>query len=73
MSASRQSAAKPRLRNGIIRRGSTWSYVIRVTDQRGVSKPKWVGGFPTEAEAKRARDAARGASELVDSSSIATR
>ncbi|WP_408618264.1 Arm DNA-binding domain-containing protein [Jiangella endophytica] len=41
-------------------RGSTWSYVIRVTDPRtGLSKPKWVGGFATEAEAKAARDEAR--------------
>jgi len=49
----------PRLRNGVIRRGATWSYVIRVTDSGGVSKPRWVGGFPTEAAAKRARDEAR--------------
>lgn len=73
MTMSRQLAAKPRLRNGIIRRGSTWSYVIRVTDQRGVSKPKWVGGFPTEAEAKRARDVARGAAtrgEFVDRNKV---
>ena len=47
------------LRDGVIRRGKSWSYVIRVTDSRGVSKPKWVGGFPTEAAAKEARDAAR--------------
>jgi integrase len=47
------------LRDGVIRRGKTWSYVIRVTDSRGVSKPKWVGGFPTEASAKKARDSAR--------------
>lgn len=73
MTATRPPSAKPRLRNGIIRRGSTWSYVIRVTDQRGVSKPKWVGGFPTEAEAKRARDAARGAAtrgEFVDRNKV---
>lgn len=53
------SAPAPRLRNGVIRRGTTWSYVIRVTDGRGVSKPRWVGGFPSEAAAKRARDEAR--------------
>ncbi len=51
--------ATPKLRNGVIRRGKTWSYVIRVTDARGVSKPRWVGGFATEAAAKRARDEAR--------------
>ena len=66
MSAERRPATKPRLRNGIIRRGSTWSYVIRVTDQQGVSKPKWVGGFATEAEAKRARDVARSAASRGD-------
>ena len=53
------SGSAPRLRNGVIRRGKTWSYVIRVTDVRGVSKPRWVGGFSTEVAAKRARDEAR--------------
>lgn len=56
---SSEPKAAPRLRNGVIRRGKTWSYVIRVTDARGVSKPRWVGGFATEAAAKRARDEAR--------------
>lgn len=50
---------RPRLRDGVIRRGNTWSYVIRVTDSQGVSKPRWVGGFPTEGAAKAARDKAR--------------
>ena len=50
----------PRLRGGVIKRGSTWSYVIRVTDPAtGVSRPRWVGGFRTEDEAKTARDEAR--------------
>lgn len=48
-----------RLRDGVIRRGKTWSYVIRVTDPSGVSKPRWVGGFASEDEAKAARDDAR--------------
>jgi integrase len=48
-----------RLRDGVIRRGETWSYVIRVTDASGVSKPRWVGGFASEDEAKAARDEAR--------------
>lgn len=52
-------SSAPRLRDGVIRRGSTWSYVIRVTDTRGVSKPRWVGGFGSEDEAKAARDRAR--------------
>ena len=50
----------PKLRDGVIKRGGSWSYVIRVADPAtGVSKPKWVGGFQTEEEAKAARDEAR--------------
>jgi integrase len=50
----------PKLRDGVIKRGGSWSYVIRVPDPAtGVSKPKWVGGFRTEEEAKAARDEAR--------------
>jgi integrase len=50
----------PRLRDGVIRRGGSWSYVIRVPDPAtGVTKPKWVGGFETEQDAKAARDQAR--------------
>jgi hypothetical protein len=50
----------PRLRDGVMKRGNTWSYVIRVKDpETGISKPKWVGGFATEEEAKAARDQAR--------------
>jgi hypothetical protein len=50
----------PRLRDGVMKRGSTWSYVIRVKDpETGISKPRWVGGFATEQEAKAARDEAR--------------
>ena len=49
-----------KLRDGVMKRGKTWSYVIRVPDpETGVSKPKWVGGFATEDEAKAARDEAR--------------
>ena len=48
------------VRDGITRRGSTWSYVVRVPDPAtGRSKPRWVGGFPTEVAAKAARDEAR--------------
>jgi integrase len=54
----RQNAA--RLRDGVMKRGQTWSYVIRVKDpETGISKPKWVGGFATEQAAKAARDQAR--------------
>jgi integrase len=50
----------PKLRDGVIKRGGSWSYVIRVPDSAtGVTKPKWVGGFKTEEEAKAARDEAR--------------
>jgi Arm domain-containing DNA-binding protein len=50
----------PRLRDGVMKRGQTWSYVIRVKDpETGISKPKWVGGFATEQAAKAARDQAR--------------
>jgi hypothetical protein len=47
----------PKLRDGVMKRGHTWSYVIRVKDpETGVSKPRWVGGFATEEAAKAARD-----------------
>ncbi len=50
----------PRLRDGVMKRGTTWSYVIRVKDpETGISKPRWVGGFATEGDAKAARDEAR--------------
>ena len=56
--ATRKDA--PRLRQGVMKRGNTWSYVIRVKDpETGVSKPRWVGGFATEDEAKAARDESR--------------
>ncbi len=55
---ARKSAA--RLRDGVMKRGNTWSFVIRVKDpDTGISKPKWVGGFGTEEEAKAARDESR--------------
>ena len=50
----------PKLRDGVMKRGVTWSYVIRVKDTgTGISKPRWVGGYATEQEAKAARDEAR--------------
>lgn len=49
-----------KMRDGLVQRGDTWSYVIRVPDANtGRTKPKWVGGFPTRKAAKEARDAAR--------------
>jgi integrase len=54
----RKNASK--LRDGVMKRGQTWSYVIRVKDpETGISKPRWVGGFATEQAAKAARDQAR--------------
>jgi integrase len=48
------------MRDGIIQRGKTWSYVVRERDpQTGKTKPRWVGGFPTRKAAKDARDSAR--------------
>ncbi|WP_235834215.1 tyrosine-type recombinase/integrase [Actinomadura logoneensis] len=58
----KRKAAKntPKLRDGVMKRGNTWSYVIRVKDpETGISKPRWVGGFPSEEAAKEARDEAR--------------
>lgn len=63
-----------KLKDGVMKRGKTWSYVIRVIDpDTGRSKPKWVGGFATEDDAKDARDEARRAArrgEYVDRSAI---
>ncbi|GAA2607714.1 site-specific integrase [Actinomadura fulvescens] len=57
---SKATKDKPKLRDGVMKRGKTWYYVIRVTDpETGLSKPKWVGGFADEDEAKEARDEAR--------------
>ena len=49
-----------RLRDGVTKRGNTWSYIVRVPDpESGRTRPKWGGGFQTEAAAKAARDDAR--------------
>src|SRR5262245_27592845 len=66
-----------KLRDGVIKRGSTWAYVVRVPDpETGRSRPKWVGGFATETAAKAARDEARVAArrgEYVDRSALTVR
>jgi integrase len=50
------------MKDGIVQRGKTWSYVVREKDAgTGKSKPRWVGGFPTRTAAKKARDEARNA------------
>ena len=52
------------MRDGIEKRGGTWTYVVRVRDpQTGHMKDAWVGGFATEHEAKVARNAARTAAD----------
>lgn len=49
-----------KMRDGLVQRGRTWSYVVREQDQRtGQTKPRWVGGYPTRTAAKSARDQAR--------------
>ncbi|MGI5492925.1 Arm DNA-binding domain-containing protein [Microtetraspora malaysiensis] len=56
----KQGPKSSKLRDGVMKRGATWYYVIRVKDpETGESKPKWVGGFATEDDAKAARDEAR--------------
>ena len=48
------------MKNGITKRGSTYSYTVRIPDPKtGKTKPHWVGGFKSEIEAKTARDKAR--------------
>lgn len=51
---------KPRMKDGIIKRGRTYTYVVHERDPKtGEKRPRWVGGFPTRRAAKQARDAAR--------------
>jgi integrase len=48
------------MKDGIAKRGSTWSYVVRVREPAtGSRRARWVGGFATEQDAKAARDVAR--------------
>jgi integrase len=50
------------MRDGIIQRGTNWSYVVRERDpQTGKTRPRWLGGFPTRTAARKARDSARNA------------
>jgi integrase len=47
-------------KDGIAKRGSSYSYIVRVKDpETGFSKQKWISGFATKEEAKSARDKAR--------------
>ncbi len=52
------------VKDGLVKRGSTWSYLVRVRDpQTGKMKNQWKGGFATQAEARTARNDARSASD----------
>lgn len=45
-----------KMKNGVVQRGTTWSYVVREFDPAsGKSKPVWRGGCRTQAEAKAKR------------------
>jgi len=71
------SGGAPKLRDGVVKRGTRWSYVVRVADpETGLTRPKWVSGFASEAAAKAARDEARVAArrgEYVDRASVTVR
>lgn len=57
------AATSPRMKDGLLKRGKTWSYVVRERDPgTGRSRPRWVGGFRTKEDARNARDKARAAS-----------
>lgn len=50
-----EQTKEPKMKDGLIKRGETWSYVVRVRDPKtGKMKPQWKGGFTTKTEAKRA-------------------
>lgn len=60
MKTTEDKKKKGGLKDGLIQRGSTWSYVVRVRDPKtGKTKNIWKGGFPTQKAAKMARDNAR--------------
>jgi len=52
------------VKDGLVKRGSTWSYIVRVRDPNtGKMKDQWKGGFATQTEARTARNDARSASD----------
>ncbi len=62
MITKREATEKPSMKGGVMKRGATWSYVVREPDLKtGKSRPRWVGGFPTRKAAVAARDKARAA------------
>lgn len=55
---------EPKMKDGLVKRGETWSYVVRVRDAKtGKMKSRWIGGFKTQTEARRARNDARAAAD----------
>jgi hypothetical protein len=54
--------AKPRMRDGLIKRGDSWYFVLDEPRDpaTGKRRQKWVKGGRTRDEAKAARDDARG-------------
>jgi integrase len=56
-----KQARKPiRQKDGLVKRGTKWAYVLRIPDPvTGKTKQKWIGGFDNEKDAKLARDKAR--------------
>jgi integrase len=63
-----------KMRDGLVQRGSKWYAVVRVVDpDSGLSRPRWLGGFRSQDEAKAARDEARVQARegsFVDKSSV---
>ena len=54
------SKKAPSMKDGLVKRGSTWSYVVKVRNPKtGKKTNRMVGGFATRDEARIARDDAR--------------
>jgi integrase len=68
------TATPKKEKSGILKRGKTWAYRLRVPDPlTGETKQVMVGGFPTEREAKAERDRVRASltkGEYVNPSSL---
>jgi len=59
-----EETKEPKMKDGLMKRGETWSYVVRVRDAKtGKMKSRWIGGFKTQGEARRARNDARAAAD----------
>src|SRR5690606_23934881 len=49
-----------KMKDGLVKRGSTWAYVVSEVDATtGRKKPTWHGGYATQEDARVARDDAR--------------